>query len=132
MSLDFEFSSGWTTLRPSVVLRRPRRVIIEAPWRGDTVAESTRNELYTLDAMSDSLSRNEAPLSSAVLYALSGLLDDDNERDRALGIGMGFYWGEVADLCAVYEDHGISDGMAAGIIRAKKNGIPVEYRRIRN
>jgi hypothetical protein len=41
-------------------------------------------------------------------------------------------WYEVADLCAVYIDRGITGGMESGIKHAKSLGIPVEERKLEN
>jgi len=57
-----------------------------------------------------------------------GILDDDNAADRHLGLQAGLAWGRVADASVVYEDLGISPGMAQGIARAVCEGREIEYR----
>ena len=100
-----------------------RRVVIESPFAGDFKA---RNLKYALACMRDCLMRGEAPFASHVLYTQS--LDDDNERERELGMNAGFVWGRAAAACLVYMDFGISAGMGRGIEFAKNSGIPIEYR----
>lgn len=103
-----------------------RRVIIESPFAGDV----KRNIEYTRACMADSLKRGEAPFASHILYTQEGILDDLDAVERKLGIEAGFEWGKVAELVAVYHDHGISVGMQLGIERAEKQGLPIEYRKI--
>jgi hypothetical protein len=49
-----------------------------------------------------------------------------------MGMTLALAWYEVADLCAVYIDRGISEGMKSGIKHAESLKIPVEERRIKN
>lgn len=101
-----------------------KRVVIESPYAGDRA----KNDAYLDEAMRDSFARGEAPFASHRLYP--GILDDDNQEDRRLGMEAGFAWGAVAELVAVYANLGISPGMRAGIERAVRHRIPVEYRTI--
>lgn len=103
-----------------------KRVVLESPFAGDI----DRNLAYARAAIRDSLSRDEAPIASHLLYTQPGILDDDNATERAWGISAGHAWIEKADLVAVYADHGISNGMRAGINAAELSGIPVEVRYI--
>lgn len=103
-----------------------KRVIIESPFAG----EVERNIKYAKECMADSLKRGEAPFASHLLYTQEGILDDLNIEERTLGINAGFAWGEVADCVVVYEDYGISGGMALGIERAREQGLPIDYRKI--
>lgn len=107
-----------------------RLVIIESPFagRGTTATDRERNVEYGRRAMADCLRRGEAPFASHLLYTLPGVLDDDVPDERRLGIEAGLAWGERADATVVYEDLGVSDGMALGIERARRAGRPVEYR----
>jgi hypothetical protein len=101
-------------------------VIIESPYAGDVEA----NLRYARACLKDSLLRNEAPFASHLLYTQEGVLDDSDPNERARGILAGFQWGKKADLVAVYQDYGISQGMEQGIKAAQYNGIPVEYRHL--
>lgn len=99
-------------------------VYIESPYAGDKALHS----FYLEQCVKDSLGRGEAPFASHGFY--TQFLNDDIPAERDQGMKAGFAWGRNADLVAVYTDHGISPGMKAGITRAEKEGIPVEYRRL--
>jgi hypothetical protein len=101
-------------------------VIIESPYAGGTEA----NVEYARRAMHHSLGLGEAPYASHLLYTQPGVLDDDIENERTLGIEAGLAWGDKADRVAVYADLGISPGMQLGIDRAKQRGTDIAYRYI--
>ena len=101
-----------------------KRVVIESPLAGNV----ERNLDYAKACLLDSLHRGEAPFASHLLYPQ--VLDDVTPEDRKLGMMAGFTWGEKAELVAVYEDLGISEGMEAGIAHAEGHGIPVERRKL--
>ena len=103
-----------------------RRVVIESPLRGDVKL----NMAYAKLCMLDSFKRGEAPFASHLLYAQTGLLSNTVQAERTLGMEAGFLWGQGADLVAVYANLGISCGMAAGIWRAKREGLTVEHRKL--
>jgi len=108
------------------------KVIIESPYKGDrhNGRDLFQNLAYARDCMSNSLSRGESPFLSHLLY--TQVLDDDIPEERQLGMNSALAWYAVADLCAVYIDLGISDGMASGIEHAKAIGLTVEERTIHN
>ena len=99
-------------------------VIIESPYSGDVV----RNTAYARACLLDSLRRGEAPFASHLLY--TQVLDDTNPKERTLGLYTGFEWHAAADVIAVYDDFGVSGGMAIGLSHWKsvhgEEGI--EYR----
>lgn len=99
-----------------------KRVIIESPYAGDIAA----NEAYLRRAIADSLRRGEAPFASHRFYP--GILDDNIPEERRLGMEAGFAWGQVAEICAVYGDLGISSGMREGVGRARDAQIPIVVR----
>jgi hypothetical protein len=99
-----------------------RLVIVESPYAGDVA----RNVAYAKSAVLDCLARGEAPYASHLFFP--GILDDANPKERALGIDAGLAWGKAAEATIVYEDLGISLGMAHGIARAVAEGRAVEYR----
>lgn len=101
-------------------------VIIESPYKGDT----EKNIEYAKKCMLDSLSKNECPFASHLLY--TQILNDNLGDERATGIALGLEVMKRADLIAVYSDYGISQGMDAGIRIAKEFGIKIEYRNIEN
>ena len=57
-----------------------RVIYLASPLSGDV----ERNQLYALEAMADSLGRDEAPFVPHLLYTQA--LDDTDEDDRALGM----------------------------------------------
>jgi hypothetical protein len=101
-----------------------KRVVIESRLAGDF----KRNLRYARLAMVDCLRRGEAPYASHLL--LTQVLDDATPEDRALGMACGFVWGAQAELVAIYEDFGVSNGMNEGIDRALANKIPYEFRKL--
>ena len=100
------------------------RTIVESPYRGDVA----RNEAYLDRCLLDSLRRGEAPIASHKIFP--SILTDEILQDRQLGIDAGLAWVQVADLMAVYTDHGISDGMENAMSRARLHKIPIELREI--
>ncbi|NIH74393.1 hypothetical protein FHV99_001600 [Ochrobactrum sp. P20RRXII] len=99
-------------------------VIIESPYSGAV----TRNTEYARACLLDSLRRGEAPIASHLLH--TRVLDDMRPDERELGIEAGLAWYRVAEKCVVYEDFGMSRGMAEGTARARSYGVQVEYRRL--
>ncbi|WP_266019086.1 DUF7768 domain-containing protein [Brucella intermedia] len=109
------------------VAQQPARkplVIIESPFSGDVV----RNTEYARACLLDSLRRGEAPIASHLLH--TQVLDDMRSDERELGIDAGLAWYRVAEKCVVYENFGMSRGMAKGTARARSHGVPVEFRRL--
>ena len=103
-----------------------RKVVVESPFAGDV----ERNLTYARACLHDCLLRGEAPIASHLLYTQPGVLDDNKQEERKLGIEAGLVWGALADATVVYVDYGFSGGMKFGIERAEKEGRPVEYRRL--
>lgn len=99
-------------------------VQLESPFAGDV----DRNLGYARAAMRDCLMRGEAPFASHCLYTQTGVLDDLDKAERALGIEAGLAWGSRAEKTVVYVDLGLTAGMHIGIDRAKREGRPVELR----
>ena len=86
-----------------------RRVMLESPYAGKV----ERNVAYARACLADSLARGEAPIASHLLYTQPGVLDDENEDERALGIAAGLAWKPVAHAQVFYVDLGWSRGMCA-------------------
>lgn len=99
-------------------------VILESPFAGDV----ERNRAYLQRCIRDSIERGEAPFASHQMY--TNALDDNNTIERALGLACGLAWLEKADLMVVYNDYGISPGMAFAIRAAKGFVVDIEYRKI--
>jgi len=93
----------------------PLPVILESPYSGNV----DLNTRYARACLKDSLSRNEAPIASHLLYTQEGVLDDNNPEDRKLGIEAGLAWCHLAERTVVYIDLGITEGMTEGIERAE-------------
>jgi len=100
----------------------PRRVVVESPYSGDRA----RNERYLVACMRDCIGRGEAPYASHRMF--TSALDDNDPRERELGIRLGLEWGRAAHATVVYTDLGISSGMATGIASARMAGRLVESR----
>jgi hypothetical protein len=83
---------------------------------------------YARACLRDSLLRGEAPIASHLLYTQSGVLDDDVEAERKLGIEAGLAWGKHADASVFYLDRGFSEGMGWGLAHANAAGRPFEFR----
>lgn len=83
---------------------------------------------YAQLCLLDCLNRGEAPFASHLLYPQ--VFDDRSGLERDLGIAAGLSWGLFADVCAVYEDFGVSPGMERGLARYESVGIPVERRKL--
>ena len=101
-------------------------VAVESPYAGDVKV----NEDYGRQCMSDCLKRGEAPFASHLLYTQPGVLDDTIPEERKLGMEAGFAIESRLDATVVYVDYGISGGMIEGILRAQKEGRPIEFRSI--
>lgn len=101
-----------------------RPVILESPYAGDVDANLT----YLRACLRDCLLRGDAPIASHGLYTQPGVLRDEIPEERALGMKAGFAWIARAVATVVYTDRGISGGMKAGIKKAEKAGLAIEYR----
>lgn len=108
-----------------------RLVIIESPFKADTLEGSIRNRLYARLCQHDCLvNRHEAPYASHLLYTQPNILNDGIPEERARGIEAGLIWGKRAEATAVYTDLGITEGMKKGIKRAEDDGRIVEERKL--
>lgn len=113
------------------------RVIIESPYKGTAETfgflhrlevKKIGNVSYARRCLSDSLNRGESPFASHLLY--TQVLDDEIPEQRSLGMKSALAWYDVADLCAVYTDLGISEGMEKGIAYARSRGLTIQERSI--
>jgi len=114
--------------RPREIPALARRVIIESPFRGDTI----RNLRYLRACLHDSLMRGEAPFASHALYTQPGVLDDTIEAERVRGIAAGYSWGIVSDLFVFYIDLGWSLGMQEAYELCSRNHYRLEIRSLYN
>lgn len=107
-----------------------KHVILESPYAGKDSRERARNVAYARKCLRHSLLCGESPLASHLLYTQPGVLNDGDEADRHVGLEAGWAWYEKADLCVVYADYGISQGMVEGMNRASRYGVKIEFRYI--
>ena len=105
-----------------------RLVVLESPYAGKNWWERYKNIRYARACVRDCLKRKEAPLASHLLYTQRGILKDHIAEERRLGIDAGLAWGPKADATVVYVDRGLSLGMKYGIMYARRENRPVEYR----
>lgn len=105
-----------------------KRVILESPYAGDVRS----NLEYARLCVKDSLNRGESPIASHLLYAQEGILDDNIQKERQLGIDAGLAWKEVADYHVFYIDYGYSSGMRYAKKYATANDIRIIERKILN
>ena len=102
------------------------RVVIESPYSGG----GEENIQYAQRCLWDSLLRGESPFASHLLY--TQVLDDTIPRQRSMGMDRALPWYECAELCAVYIDRGITQGMKDGISYAKLLKITVVERTLKD
>jgi hypothetical protein len=108
-----------------------RLVLVESPFAGPGNDYDPVYREYARRALLDCFMRNECGLASHILYGWSGVLDDRKPSHRALGINAGLSWGRAAaDATVVYEDYGVTTGMAQGIDAALSDRRKIEYRKI--
>ena len=101
---------------------RMKRVIVESPFKG----EVERNKLYLERCLRDCIMRGESPYASHKM--LTDCLDDDDPKEREMGISAGYAWWTAGDLVVFYVDFGWSGGMTRAWERCRKEGIPYETR----
>lgn len=114
-------------------------VIVESPFAtGKVTVNGTEyetlqetNVAYARAAMHDCLvNHGQAPYASHLLYTQPGVLDDDVEEERNLGIQAGLEIGRKADLRIFYLDRGFSGGMRWALKFALEIGQECEVRRL--
>lgn len=101
-----------------------RLVILESPFKGNVA----RNLRYARAAVRDCALRGESALASHTIWTQEGVLDDDKQEERDLGIECGLSWARVADAAVFYIDLGWSGGMNAALARHGAEGRSVEIR----
>jgi hypothetical protein len=113
-----------------------KKVILESPYAGSSknpviaFFQRLANRRYARKCVRDSLSRDEAPLASHLLYTQPGILRDHVPTERAWGIEAGLEWRSVAEGSVVYTDRGVSGGMMLGTSAMRAAGKPVVYRKL--
>lgn len=105
-----------------------RLVILESPFAASDNFTVEENIAYAKRCLHDCLTRGEAPIASHLLFTQPGVLDDNKPEERKLSMAAGLAWYRVAEVCAVYLDHGVSRGMEQGIAVAKTFELPIDER----
>lgn len=90
------------------------------------ILESGIGVAYTKQAVRDSLSRGEFPLSMQLLYSTPGFTPEED----ALGESAILAWSEVAELVVCYTDLSISPEMQARLDQYVVAGLTIEQRTI--
>lgn len=101
-------------------------VILESPFAASNLYSVEEHVRYARAALRASCYLGEAPIASHLLYTQA--LDDENPIERQMGIDAGLAWRYASEGTVVYQDYGISKGMAYGISLAESLGKPVIYR----
>ena len=97
------------------------RIQIESPFAGDT----KRNIAYAKRALRYALDAGFAPMASHLLY--TQVLDDTDPEQRKQGIDAALMYAEQADQIWVFEDYGITPGMAQAINAGANNDTPIVF-----
>ena len=104
------------------------RVYLESPYRNPDPEEHQKNIEYAKACMLDSISKEESPFVSHLLYPQ--VLDDNDPDDRTLGMNLGFYMACMCEKSVFYTDLGISEGMAKGIKVAREEQRKIVFRKL--
>lgn len=115
-----------------------KRIVVETPYKPDLVLEKhpaewlekLRNNVKYARACVRyvMIEHGHAPFASHLLYTQPGILDDQDGKERVLGIDAGLEWARVAgEESWFFTDLGISEGMLKGLASAKEQGRPFRY-----
>lgn len=108
-----------------------KRVFIATPFAAPTHEGIARHVRYARACVADSLRRGEAPFAGHIHYTQPGVLRDEVEEERRLGIDAGLVWMRQCEALCVYRDLGVSSGMVEEVRHAAEVlGIPTEYREL--
>ncbi len=105
-------------------------VDVESPYGNKDKIIVARNIRFARACLRDCLLLGEIPFASHLIYTQPGILDDEKDDERTLGINAGKRLIKNADRTVVYDNYGISTGMIFGIENARKSGRPIEYRKL--
>ena len=101
-------------------------VILESPYAGNV----DDNIEYAKRCVQDCLIRNESPIASHLLFTQDGILDDNLQLERKLGIAAGLAWSRVTDYAVFYIDYGYSTGMKNAKRHYELTNVKIIERRI--
>lgn len=102
-------------------MKTRKRVYVASRYAGNVEV----NTAATLNYCRYVIKENCIPVASHILYAASGMLNDDSEEERELGLMFGLSLLAVCDEVWVFGE--ASDGMQLEITEAKKLGKRVRY-----
>lgn len=105
--------------------------IIESPFAGKQSGAEWRveNVKYLNRCLFDSMIiRGELPFASHGFFP--AFLDEDDPKDRQMGIEAGYDFWRFASKIAFYLDMGMTPGMARAFDRARAENLPIDERRI--
>lgn len=88
-------------------------VILESPFRGKNLADRNQNIAYAKRCAKRCALDKESILASHLLFPQ--FLDEDDPKERELGIWLGLAWVSRADFSAFFTDRGWSKGMLAAL-----------------
>jgi hypothetical protein len=89
-------------------------VVVESPYQSDDGNPVEFIE-YARACLAFCLRHGAAPFASHLLYTQPGVLDDQIQDERRLGMEAGFLWANHASERWVFTDFGITEGMERGI-----------------
>ncbi|MEE9586658.1 MAG: hypothetical protein V3V97_01355 [Hyphomicrobiaceae bacterium] len=98
-----------------------KRVIIVSAYESGNTTEAQ----YAQDLLHDALARGESPLHGSSLLAAKL---KSNQEDGRLAVDHAETWLEASSGVVVGHDLGMTAGMSAVIVMAKKWGMPVTFR----
>lgn len=98
-----------------------RLVLIESPYRGQTMEEHRMNIAYARCAMRDAFMKGDIPIALHLLWTQPGVLSDAYPLERSLGISAAEYIRHRFDATIAYTGRGgFSAGMTRGMAEAKR------------
>jgi hypothetical protein len=100
-----------------------KRAYLISPFSGDT----KRNVAYALRAMHHCLQLGYSPYASHILFAASGALDDNDEKDRNFGMAAGYAFLSTCEVAFSFMDLGVSRGMRADLDAARRLTVRIDY-----
>ena len=103
-----------------------KKVVIECPFKGDTLKEFKQNAEYTAMCLKDSLERGEAPIAMKWMY--SGVLNEANQEHLLMITKAQMIWATSATKVVIYDDLGVPPYMQAVIDICQETGTQVEHR----
>jgi hypothetical protein len=99
-----------------------KRVFLISPLRG----EYEQNLAFAKRCAIECLVRNENPFAPHLYF--TQFLDDNDPKDRQLGMTAGREWMIACAAAVCYVDRGVSSGMRGDLHYALQLALPIEFR----